>query len=123
MGKKIIGKKGTKAVKKQSVKYTLDCKLPVEDNVIVISDFEKFLKSKIKVENKTGNLGSTVSLSKDKDKVYVSAVPPFSKRYLKYLTKKYLKKQELREYLRVVASGKNNYELRYFNIQNEEAEE
>ena len=41
-----------------------------------------------------------------------------SSRYLKYLTKKYLKKQQLRDYLHVVAPNglKNNYELRYFNM-------
>jgi large subunit ribosomal protein L22e len=50
-------------------------------------------------------------------------VPPFSKRYLKYLTKKYLKKNEIREFLRVVSVNKQNYELRYFNIQNEEESE
>ena len=46
-------------------------------------------------------------------------------RYLKYLTKKYLKKQQLRDYLHVVANNtaKNTYELRYFNINAEEGEE
>lgn len=40
----------------------------------------------------------------------------FSKRYLKYLTKKYLKRNSLRDWLRVVASSKDTYELRYFQI-------
>ncbi len=44
-------------------------------------------------------------------------------RYLKYLTKKYLKKNNLRDWLRVVASTKDSYELRYFQITNEEEEE
>lgn len=52
---------------------------------------------------------------------------PFSKRYLKYLSKRYLKKNNLRDWLRVVASSKDTYELRYFNINagddNEDAEE
>lgn len=41
-----------------------------------------------------------------------------SKRYLKYLTKKYLKKHNVRDWLRVIAHNKdrNTYELRYFNI-------
>jgi len=42
---------------------------------------------------------------------------------LKYLTKKFLKKQQLRDWLRVVASTKNSYELRYFNIQENEDDE
>ncbi len=48
---------------------------------------------------------------------------PFSKRYLKYLTKKYLKKNNLRDWLRVVASAKDAYELRYFQINNDEEDE
>ena len=46
-------------------------------------------------------------------------------RYLKYLTKKYLKKNNVRDWLRVIASDKdrNVYELRYFNIAENEAEE
>lgn len=44
-------------------------------------------------------------------------------RYLKYLSKKYLKKNSLRDWLRVVASNKSSYELRYFQINNEEEEE
>ena len=46
------------------------------------------------------------------------------RRYLKYLTKKYLKKQQLRDYLHVVANSqaKNTYELRYFNINADEGD-
>lgn len=39
-------------------------------------------------------------------------------RYLKYLTKKYLKKNNLRDWLRVVHSGPDSYELRYFQVNN-----
>jgi large subunit ribosomal protein L22e len=42
---------------------------------------------------------------------------------LKYLTKKYLKKNNLRDWLRVVASSTTAYELRYFQINNEEEDE
>lgn len=44
-------------------------------------------------------------------------------RYLKYLTKKYMKKNNLRDWLRVVATTKDTYELRYFQINNEEDED
>jgi large subunit ribosomal protein L22e len=42
---------------------------------------------------------------------------------LKYLTKKYLKKNNLRDWLRVVASSQTAYELRYFQINNEEEDD
>lgn len=69
------------------------------------------------MNGKTGNLGNAVSLEKEKNtKLVLNSDIPFSKRYLKYLTKKYLKKNNLRDWLRVVASGKDTYELRYFQI-------
>ena len=84
---------------------------------------EKFLLDRIKVGGKTGNLGDLVSVSRDKAKVIVTSETAFSKRYLKYLSKKYLKKQQLRDWLHVIASAKTSYELRYYNIHDQDAEE
>jgi len=85
--------------------------------------FEKFLHDRIKVNGKAGNLGESVVISRDKTKITVNAEAPFSKRYLKYLTKKFLKKQQLRDWLHVIASSKTTYELKYFNIHDEEEDE
>ena len=123
MGKSVLVKKGAKAQKKINIKYSINCKEPINDNVIVLNDFEGFLKSKIKVDGKAGNLGSQVTVSKDRDSIVLNASIPFSKRYLKYLTKKYLKKQDLKEYLRVVSTDKTHYMMKYFNISNDEQEE
>ena len=84
---------------------------------------EKFLLDRIKVNGKVGNLGELITVSREKAKVLVSADTAFSKRYLKYLSKKYLKKQQLRDWLHVIASSKTSYELRYYNIHDQEAEE
>ena len=100
----------------------INCKDPIEDNVLVLNDFESYLTQKIKIDGKVGNLGQSVTVAKDKDSIVVEAKIAFSKRYLKYLTKKYLKKQDLREYLRVVATNKNQYELKFFNVNNDEAD-
>ncbi|CAE7361309.1 rpl22 [Symbiodinium natans] len=89
---------------------------PVDDKIIDLGDFEKFLIDRIKVEGKTGNLGEKVSVSREKAKINVTAEAPFSKRYLKYLGKKYLKAQNLRDFLRIIAPSKSSYEMRYFNI-------
>jgi len=35
---------------------------------------------------------------------------------LKYLTKKFLKKQQLRDWLRVVSTSTGVYEIRFFNV-------
>ncbi|KTF75028.1 hypothetical protein cypCar_00033934, partial [Cyprinus carpio] len=99
-----------------SWKFTLDCTHPVEDGILDSANFETFLKERVKVNGKTGNLGKVVQIVRQKNKISVTSENQFSKRYLKYLTKKYLKKNNLRDWLRVVASDKESYELRYFQI-------
>ncbi|XP_045448865.1 60S ribosomal protein L22-like [Melitaea cinxia] len=118
------GKKGVKGGKirgkgqrrKISLKFAIDCTHPAEDSILEVSNFEKYLKERVKVEGKTNNLGNHVIIARDKTKIVINADIPFSKRYLKYLTKRYLKKNNLRDWLRVVASSHDSYELRYFNI-------
>jgi len=123
-GIKLEKKKDQK--KKKSSVFEIDCSLPVEDNVIVTKDFVKYLNERIKVEGKTGNLGDHVSISTDGGKIIVTAHLDFSKRYLKYLTKKYLKKMGVREFLRVVASNEKDkkftYQLKYFKVPNQDDE-
>jgi len=115
-------KKGKKA-KKIILKFTIDSTAPVDDGIMDAASFEKFLHDRIKVNGKAGNLGDVVTIKRDKAKVHISAQAPFSKRYLKYLTKKFLKKHQLRDWLHVIAANKNTYELRYFNIHDQEEEE
>ena len=38
-------------------------------------------------------------------------------------TKKFLKKQQLRDWLRVVSTSKGVYELRFFNVVNDEGDD
>ncbi|KAK8272126.1 hypothetical protein V6Z11_D11G310000, partial [Gossypium hirsutum] len=111
--------------KKKGVTFTIDCSKPVEDKIMDIAPLEKFLQERIKVGGKAGALGETVALTREKSKITVTSDGDFSKRYLKYLTKKYLKKHNVRDWLRVIASNKDQtvYELRYFNIAENEGEE
>ena len=81
------------------------------------------MNDKIKVNGKVGVLGDDVIISRDRNKIIVKTEIAFSKRYLKYLTKKFLKKQQLRDWLHVIANSKASYELRYYNIHEQDAEE
>merc|ERR1712119_61837 len=108
--------------KKSTLTFNIDCTHPVEDGIMKVDDLKEFLEGRIKVEGKLNNLDQ-VNLEALKNKVTVVADRPLSKRYLKYLTKKYLKKNNLRDWLRVVASTHSDYELRYFQINNEDEEE
>jgi len=111
--------------KKTVTKYVLDCTAPVDDKIIDLTSFEKYLYDRIKVDGKTGNLGDAIKISRDRTKITVActAAVSLSKRQLKFLTKRYLKKQQLRDYLRVVANSKNSYELKYFSIQADDVED
>lgn len=74
----------------------------------------------IKVQGKTNNLGETVKVVRDDTHVTVTSATPMSKGYVKYLTKRFLKKSQLRDWLRVVASDKASYKLKYFNVNNDD---
>jgi len=110
-----------KATQKKLIKVvTIDCAEPVEDDIFDIASFDQFLRERIKVNGKAGLLGESVSVAREATSITVTAKIAFSKSYLKYLTKKYLKKQLLRDYIRVIAKTKTSYTLRYFNIHDEE---
>ena len=78
------------------------------------------MNDKIKVNGKIGVLGDDIVISRDRSRIIVQTEVAFSKRYLKYLTKKFLKKQQLRDWLHVISTNKQTYELRYFNIHEDE---
>lgn len=85
---------------------------------------EDFLIQKIKYKGKVGQLAQGgITVASTKNSVTVTSDNEFSKRYLKYLTKKYLKRNSLRDWLRVVAVSKDTYELRYFQINQDEQDE
>ncbi|KAI8365831.1 ribosomal protein L22e [Choanephora cucurbitarum] len=115
-------KTSTSAVKKS--KFVIDCSGPANDKIFDAAAFEKYLHDRIKVDGRTNNLGEAVTISRSADnKITVVANIAFSKRYLKYLTKKFLKKNQIRDWLRVIATDKQTFELRYFNIANDEEAE
>ncbi|CAF2012865.1 unnamed protein product [Brassica oleracea] len=88
--------------KKKGVSFAIDCSKPVDDKIMEIASLEKFLQERIKVGGKAGALGDSVSITRDK-----------------------ITKHNVRDWLRVIAANKdrNLYELRYFNIAENEAEE
>merc|ERR1712008_359558 len=97
------------------IKLFIDCTHPVEDGIMNCADFEKYLHERIKVGGKTNNFGKELVMERVKTKICLTSDIPFSK--------KYLKKNNLRDWLRVVASAKDAFELRYFQINNEESED
>lgn len=117
MVKGAIGAKRSKAKTKRETKtFTLDLSVVRKDLILDPSKVETFLQQRIKVDGRVGQLGDRVNVSRSNDKVTIVAETPFSKRYLKYLLKKYLNMQRLRDFLRVVATNKSTYEVKYFKF-------
>lgn len=112
----------SKKSKSNTRKFTINCAAPVDDGILDIASFSQYLLEHIKVEGKVGNLGTNVKVEAAKSNLLVNSEIALSKRYLKYLTKRYLKKNNLREWLRVVAEDKTSYTLKYFNINNDDEE-
>jgi large subunit ribosomal protein L22e len=101
-------------IKEKAITFAIDLKQPVEDGVFEIMDFENHLKERLKINGKKGS--DHVEISTKDNKVFITTKVIFSKRYIKYLAKKYLKKQDLRDYLRVIATEKNGYTVKFVNI-------
>ncbi|KLO20228.1 ribosomal protein L22e [Schizopora paradoxa] len=111
-----MSKAATKKAGSTKRKFTVDYSVPANDGVFDGAAFEEYLKERIKVEGKTGNLGEKVKVSREGNKVVIAPSVPLSKRYVKYLTKKYLKKNTLRDWIRVIATSKEGFQLRFYNI-------
>merc|ERR1712013_308646 len=108
--------KGQQQQKKVTLKFVVDCQTPVEHKIFDIESYKNYLTNHIKVEGKTNNLGETVKVIRDDQRVTVTSSTPMSKGYVKYLTKRFLKKSQLRDWLRVVADDKMSYKLKYFDV-------
>ncbi|ODQ63559.1 60S ribosomal protein L22 [Nadsonia fulvescens var. elongata DSM 6958] len=109
---------------KTANKYTIDVSAAANDNIFDAAAFEKYLTERIKVDGRTGLLADVITVSREGDsKIIITSRTKFSGKYLKYLTKKYLKKNSLRDWLRVVSVSRGNYELRFFNVSVSDDEE
>ncbi|CAO1633963.1 unnamed protein product [Parajaminaea phylloscopi] len=110
-------KASTGKAKAVGQKYFIDFSGPAADGILDAAGFEKFLHDRIKVDGKPGQLGDVVKVQREGEgKINITTTIPFSKRYLKYLTKKYLKRSQLRDWLRVVATSQNGFVIRFYNV-------
>ena len=107
----------------KTLKFNVDLTDPVKDNIVVTKEFVDFLKANIKVNNKKGELGDVITVTSKGNMATVTSTIPFSKRYLKYLTKKYLKQAEILDYLKVNATNKSTYKVKYVKIDRNEDDE
>ncbi|XP_047418764.1 60S ribosomal protein L22-like isoform X1 [Sciurus carolinensis] len=115
--KKLVAKGGKK---KHVLKFTLNCTHTAEDRIMGTANFEQLLQERIERKSWESSW-SIVTVKKSKTKIIVASEVSFSKRYLKYFTKKKKLKNSLHDWLHVVT---NSIVMnRYFQINQDEKEE
>jgi large subunit ribosomal protein L22e len=108
-------------------KFTVDFNAAVSNNLLSLESAIKYLGQNIKVNGLKGKLGDSVKVAstdkrdRQKNTVVVQAdnQMKFSKRYIKYLVKKFLKRESISLYLRVIANGSNSYLVKLFSRNSE----
>ena len=120
----MVQKKTRNVELKKAANFTIELGVAYEDDLLVAKELADFLKTSIKINGKKGNLQDQVTIAVNKDKLSVNTKVQFAKRYIKYLVKKYLKKNDILEYLKVIATDKQTYKIKYIKLgENEENEE
>lgn len=101
-------------------KYTVDFDSPIQNKLLSLEAAIKYLQSNIKVGGLKGKLGESIKVTqperKDKQKntivVSVDTNLKFSKRYIRYLIKKFLKREGIVRYLVVASTGPSSYAVK-----------
>ena len=100
--------------------YSVDFNSPCSNNLLTLESAEKYLKSNFKVNGLKGKLGETIKVAttdkKDNRKntvvISVDNKVQFSKRYIKYLVKKFLRREGIVRYLTVSSTSPNAYTVK-----------
>ena len=127
--RKKVGARGhvrTPALPKGKKVFKIDLSTPMNDGIFdedMVTAFEQHFATNTKLNGVKGKLGDKVKISLDGQVLTIATTMKYRKKYFKYLTKKFLKKKSLRDWLRILATNKGEYTLKYFNIQQDEAAE
>ncbi|KAH9578130.1 Ribosomal protein L22e [Trypanosoma melophagium] len=103
--------------------FKIDCSIPANDGIFseeILSNFEQYFQDNVKLNGRKGKLAEKVRISMRDNVLAITTTMAYCKKYFKYLTKKFLKKKDLRDWIRILAKGKDMYQLKYFNIQDQE---
>ncbi|ESL11839.1 60S ribosomal protein L22 [Trypanosoma rangeli SC58] len=80
----------------------------------------QYFQDNVKLNGRKGKLTEKVRVRLHNKVLTILTTMAYRKKYFKYLTKKFLKKKDLRDWIRILARGKDTYQLKYFNIQDQE---
>ena len=117
----MLSKKDDKKASKQISykKYTVDFSSPLENKLLTLESVLHYLQTNMKLNGLKGKLGKSIiinldDLKKNKNAIVISVDSSlkFSKRYIRYLVKKYLKKEGIAKYLTLSATSPGAYAVK-----------
>ena len=100
--------------------YNVDFNSPCSNNLLTLESAQKYLTSNFKVNGLKGKIEGKIKVAmtdkKDKRKntivISVDTKLQFSKRYIKYLVKKYLRREGIARFLTVSSTAPNAYTVK-----------
>ena len=118
----MLSKKDNKKEAKQTTykKYSVDFSNPLENKLLTLESVLKFLQNNMKLNGLKGKLGKTILINTDEKReksktsivISVDSSIKFSKRYIRYLVKKFLKKEGVAKYLTLSATSPSAYTVK-----------
>ena len=118
----MLSKKDNKKETKQTTykKYSVDFSNPLENKLLTLESVLKFLQNNMKLNGLKGKLGKTILINTDEKReksktsivISVDSSIKFSKRYIRYLVKKFLKKEGVAKYLTLSATSPSAYTVK-----------
>ena len=101
-------------------KYSVDFTNPLENKLLTLESVLKYLQTNMKLNGLKGKLGKSILINadekRDKNKncivISVDSSIKFSKRYIRYLVKKFLKKEGVAKYLTLSATSPSAYTVK-----------
>ena len=100
-------------------KFTVDFSSPLENKLLTLESVLHYLQTNMKLNGLKGKLGKSIiinldDLKKNKNAIVISVDSSlkFSKRYIRYLVKKYLKKEGIAKYLTLSATSPGAYAVK-----------
>lgn len=117
----MLSKKDDKKDSKQISykKFTVDFSSPLENKLLTLESVLHYLQTNMKLNGLKGKLGKSIiinldDLKKSKNAIVISVDSSlkFSKRYIRYLVKKYLKKEGIAKYLTLSATSPGAYAVK-----------
>jgi large subunit ribosomal protein L22e len=117
----MLSKKDDKKDSKQISykKFTVDFSSPLENKLLTLESVLHYLQTNMKLNGLKGKLGKSIiinldDLKKNKNAIVISVDGSlkFSKRYIRYLVKKYLKKEGIAKYLTLSATSPGAYAVK-----------